>query len=188
MRTNRIGSTRGGFRNPLAGIFAGPIFAIIGLVMACFGWGSYSAVHTFIDKAEQAKGTVVDLVEKTSRDNDGNLKTYYYPVVEFTTAGGEKIRFQSSTGSYPAEKQVGETVEILYAADNPRDARPNSFTGLWLWPAVLLGMGGIFVLVGVGSFIQSLLFVAGLGGLAAALLFWKKKADDNKNNAPNGSS
>jgi hypothetical protein len=178
---SHIRTGRGGFRNPFAGIVAGPIFSIIGVVMAFFGWRDYAATRTFLAGAEHANGSVVELVQRTSTDSDGNTNTYYYPVVEFTTAGGQAVRYQSSTGSSRTSQQVGDVVDMVYAPENPQNARINTFMDIWFLPAMLLGMGVIFALAGVAAFFNSIALIAGLGGLLALLFFWRKKSKQDQN-------
>lgn len=172
----RIRSGRRGFRNPFAGIVGGPVMAIIGGAMVFFGWRSYNTTKNFMDRAERASGTVVEVVARSGTDSNGNPTTYYYPVVEFRTASGQSVRQQAATGSNPPSHRVGETVEMVYDPSDPQGARINDFTSIWLLPAVLLGIGAIFALAGVGAFFNSIALIAGLGGLLALLLFWRRKA------------
>ena len=180
MKSNMI-SGRRGIRNPFAAFIGGPIFAIAGLIMGFFGWRSYNTTRIFLNGAEHARGSVVDLVARQSTDSDGNSSTMYYPVVEFTTADGQAIRYQSSTGSNPAAQHVGDSVDMVYAPGDPQNARINSFTDLWLMPLILLGFGALFALVGVGAFFNAIALIAGLGGLLALLFFWRKKSTQNQN-------
>lgn len=181
MRSSGFRTGRRGFRNPFAGIVAGPILAIGGVAMAFFGWQGYTSTKTFMVNAEQARGTVVEVAARSGTDSSGNPTIYFYPVVEFTAADGRAVRYQSSVGSSRPSQQVGQAVEIVYNPANPQDARVNSFTEVWLWPVVLLGMGAVFVLAGVGAFFNSIALIAGLGGLLALLFFWRKKARQDQN-------
>ncbi len=85
MRHSHISRGRRGFHNPFAGLFAGPLFVVVGAVMAFFGWRDYSTTKTFLAGAEHANGSVVELVARTSTDSEGDASILYYPVVEFTT-------------------------------------------------------------------------------------------------------
>ncbi|MEK6256175.1 MAG: DUF3592 domain-containing protein [Chloroflexota bacterium] len=152
-------SRRGGIRLP--GIIGGPIIFIIGGAMAYFGWNMRLKDQAYVDAAESADGTVVqvDSVQKS----DGDI--LYHPVIEFTTVGGEDIEYRVSSGSNPPAFKVGEQVEVLYNPDFPADAHVNSFLDLWLFSTILLVFGGFFLLAGVLSFFQSLLTILGIGGL-----------------------
>lgn len=174
MRIRRQGgSTR------LPGIIGGPIAAVIGLGIAYFGWTMRLDTLEFVDSAEIASGSVVEV--ESRRDSDGD--TLFYPVFEFTTAEGEDIQFRSNSGSNPPSHDQGEEVEIYYDPDQPYDARENSFSGLWMLSTILLAFGGIFALAGVLGFFSSVLTLLGIGGLlglGAWLLFRKKKDEDQE--------
>jgi hypothetical protein len=51
----------------------------------------------FVQRAEHASGTVIDL----SRETDSDGEVTFYPVVRFTTAEGKEIEFKSSSASSP---------------------------------------------------------------------------------------
>ncbi|MBQ3240682.1 MAG: hypothetical protein IJB00_05795 [Akkermansia sp.] len=47
---------------------------------------------------------------------------------------GEQVyTIRSSLSSNPPAYEVGEKVEMLYPADKPEDAVPNTFWGLYIW-------------------------------------------------------
>jgi hypothetical protein len=127
------------------------LFFGVGLLVAC----TATFVHTerFVAGAERATGTVIDL----SRETDSEGTVTFNPVVRFTTADGRTVQFVSSSGSSsPAE--VGDSVDVLYDPDDPRDAQLSGFFDLWLFPLVFGGLGIAFTTVG--------LFAPGFGLLA----------------------
>lgn len=72
-----------------------------------------------------------------------------YPIVAFQDASGQRVEFQSSSGSNPASYSVGKIVSVLYRAGEPQSARINGFFSLW-GAALIVGiLGGVFSLVGV---------------------------------------
>jgi hypothetical protein len=148
-------------RNPLGGIIGGPLIILFGLGIAYFGWSARARTLDFIADSSRAAGSVVEM--QTRQDSEGD--TLFYPVVEFTTADGEIVRFRSSTGSNPPRFEVGEEVEVLYDPLLPENARVSSFVDLWLFPTILLAFGGIFLLFGLIGFFNSLLVLLGIGGL-----------------------
>jgi hypothetical protein len=165
-------------RNPLGGIIGGPVIMLFGLGIAYLGWNFRARTLDFIADSSRAAGSVVEM--QTRQDSEGD--TLFYPVVEFTTAEGETVRFQSSTGSAPPAFEVGEEVEVLYDPALPENARISSFIDLWLFPTILLAFGGIFVLFGVIGFFNSLLMLLGIGGLlsiGAWLLMRGKKEEES---------
>jgi LPXTG-motif cell wall-anchored protein len=174
MRIRRKGgSTR------LPGIIGGPIAIVIGLGIGYFGWTMRIDTLEFVDSAQSASGSVVEVEARTDSDGD----TLFYPVFEFTTAEGEEIQFRSNSGSNPPSRDKGEKVEILYDPNQPQNARENSFSGLWMFSTILLVFGGIFALAGVLGFFSSVLTLLGIGGLlgiGAWLLLRKKKDEDQE--------
>lgn len=153
------------YRNPLAGLWGGPLAVLLGIAMLFFGWRSHAQTRAFVAAASHARGTVVEIVAHT-RGSD----TLFYPVVEFTTPEGQVVRFQDRNGSNPPAHRVGETVDVLYDPARPQVAAIASWKDLWLFSTILLGFGGLWVLLGVLAFLRSLFFaVAGLGGLLGLL-------------------
>jgi Protein of unknown function (DUF3592) len=128
----------------------------VGLLVAC----PVAFVHTerFVAGAEHATGTVIDL----SRETDSEGRVTLYPVVRFTTADGRTVQFLSSSGS-SSPPEVGDSVDVLYDPDDPRDAQLSGFFDLWLFPLVFGGLGIAFTTVG--------LFAPGFGLIAGRFGF-----------------
>ena len=108
--------------------------------------------RSFIATAKHAEGTVTELLEKRDKD-DGSIT--YTPVVGFTADNGAAISFTSSFSSRPAAYDVGEKVEVLYAPEDPNDARIRGFSSLWLGPTIMGGIGLVFAGIGFGILIAS---------------------------------
>lgn len=120
------------------------LFSLIGAAILVGAFFSYQNTATFLDEASEVPGTVTDLIYSRSSDSSS-----YYPVVEFETARGQLVEFQSSSGSNPASYSVGETVSVLYKPSEPESARINGFFSLWGVSVILGILGGAFFLVGV---------------------------------------
>lgn len=115
----------------------GAVSLVVGVVLAV-------RTAQFVAGAERATGTVIDLKEDYSSSN-GHYT--YYPIVRFTTADGREIQFTSSSGSSPASESPGDEVEVLYESDDPHDAQISGFFHVWLWPAVMLPLGAMFIII-----------------------------------------
>ncbi len=126
------------------------IFGLIGLAMLVGAFLLVSSTRQFLAHSVSAKGVVIDLV--SSRDSKGSVT--YSPTVEFTTLDAQKITFQSGMGSNPPSYSVGESVDLLYDAAQPNQARINSFFSLWGAATIVGGLGFVFFLVGVGIFLS----------------------------------
>jgi hypothetical protein len=112
----------------------------------------------FLDKAISVKGRVVDLdthyssnSSSSSNSKKSNSPTYA-PVVAFVTVDGEKIVFTSSTSSNPPSYRIGESIEVLYLKESPRNARIDGFFSLW-------GLSLIVGIIGLGFGIASFVMI-----------------------------
>jgi hypothetical protein len=132
------------------------------LVLAVIGLGLLSgAVSVFLRQrresasAAQAQGVVVELARKA-----GQRGYLYYPVVEFTTAAGQKVSFESTVGRMPAGYAVGAAVKVSYDPQNPQKADIDSALTRWFVPGCMAAMGAGFALLGLclsGMFLLLLL-------------------------------
>ena len=122
-------------------------FLIIGVLMLLGSLLSWNSTRRFIANADTTQGRVIELIEVHDED-DGSIT--YKPVVTYEAANGRSITFTASFSSKPAPYDVGENVEVLYAPDNPHDARIRGFGSLWLGPTILGGLGVVFAGVGGG--------------------------------------
>ena len=139
-------------------ILIGLLFVLIGLAVLIYG--AVSAVRQSRELARQvgASGTVVDLVKRVINPGSGGV---YCPVVEFTTATGQAVRFESQFGTMPATHQVGQTVAVRYEVADPQKAEVDSATSRWLVPGCTMGMGLGFLVLGGSMFVIGILVLAG---------------------------
>jgi len=123
------------------------IFLGIGVLMLIGALLLWNSTRRFIANADTAQGKVIELIEVRDED-DGSIT--YKPVVTFEAPTGKSITFTASFSSKPAPYDVGESVEVLYAPDDPHDARIRGFGSLWLGPTILGGLGIVFAGIGGG--------------------------------------
>ena len=121
------------------------IFLGIGCLMLVISVLLWISTKRFIARAATTHGTVVELIE--SRDNDGST---WKPVVRYQAPDGQVITYTANFSSNPPAYDVGETVEVMYAPDDPQDVKIRGFMSLWFAPTLLGGMGLIFGGVGGG--------------------------------------
>ena len=142
-------------------ILIGLLFLLIGLAVLI--GGAVSAVKQSRGLARQVAGTgtVVDLVKRVFNPGSGGV---YCPVVEFTTAAGQAVRFESQFGTMPATHQVGQTVAVRYEVADPQKAEVDSATSRWLVPGCMIGMGLGFLVLGGSLLVIGILVLAGSGG------------------------
>lgn len=125
------------------------IFIAIGVGLA--GFAGYYTVHQkqTLSQATQANGTVVELERSPFIGRRSVRHRYsYYPIVEFTTATGKRIRFRGGVASAPPIFHPGEAVTVFYEPSRPEEAKINTLSELWLLPLVAGGSGVLLILIG----------------------------------------
>ncbi len=139
-------------------ILIGLLFLLIGLAVLIYG--AVSALRQSRELARQVTttGRVVDLIKRVLNPGSGGV---YCPVVEFTTATGQPVRFESQFGTMPATHQVGQTVAVRYEGADPQKAEVDSATSRWFVPGCTMGMGLGFLVLGGAMFVIGVLVLAG---------------------------
>ena len=153
--------------NRIRGLWGGPIMLVIGLGILFLGWQWRTYTQNQIATMLPAEGRVVDVVSRT-KTSGGERKTNFYPVVEFRTADGESVRFESSTGSNPSAYRVGDAVKVRYDPQTPQSAVIDSWE-LWLPSSIVIGVGGFFALIGILAILNALAVLLKWGGLLGLL-------------------
>ncbi len=97
-----------------------------------------------------AQGTVEDNEESLVQSTRGPARTFYFPVVQFTTKRGERISFKSQTGGLTARPK-GSAVRVLYDPQRPQEGELATFQTLWLFPVVTAAFGLPFLAAGLFS-------------------------------------
>jgi hypothetical protein len=98
----------------------------------------YLRGRKFLRTALSAQGTVVENVASSG----GEGGTVYQPVIDFTTAEGQQVRFTGSVASSPPKYQPGQVVAVKYSPTNPQKARLPGIFGMWFLP-LLFGVLGV---------------------------------------------
>lgn len=131
------------------------ISIVLGIAAIGFTAFTYFQKDKFLDKAMDAKGIVVDVYAKEpslSDKNDGEYQTEYCPVIAFTTAAGDSVRFKSGTGSYYFDTyKVGKEVDVIYDPENPADASIKTSKEANKWQSMMFGGSGL-LMIGIGIF------------------------------------
>jgi len=141
----RVASAIEGYRK--SNRFAVPVLFAISLGLLFFSYHFYGRTQTFLDGADYAVGTVIELKEQYSSDSDNT----YAAVVEYRDRLGRNFTFVDSFSSSPAYYQTGDTVHVLYDREDPSKAQIDRGL-LNYWLTVLLGsLGALFLLMGLHS-------------------------------------
>jgi len=144
---------------------------VVGILLLVPGFLIFNNTRAFVADSLSTTGAIVDFDVQGRQAN-----STYHPIVEFTTDGGETVRFtvgvhenhdsppnetvppvetvNSNDSEFP-KREVGDSVKVRYMPSDPENARVDSFFELWVMPigplgfAVLLAVsGGILVLIG----------------------------------------
>jgi hypothetical protein len=119
----------------------------VGVVLIVVGVPFFLKARQFKATALHAPGKIVQLERQTTGKN--NKHKSFFPVFSFKDqAGAEHVIHSRVSSSYFFNYNVGDTVEVLYPATNPEQARLNSFLALWIWPLLFGGVGLILSIVG----------------------------------------
>ncbi len=123
-------------------------FAILALgALAIAAYQTYEH-ETFSRGAVEAGGRVAEIVAQATGRTDSH-RVRHLPVVEFTTASGQRVSFTSSFRGDPPFR-VGDAVDVLYPPARPSTARLAASWSTW------------------GSKVRNWFAAGGLGFLAAS--------------------
>ena len=128
-----------------ADLTIGIVFPLIGGLLLAIGVFLFIRTRIFINKAQEVKGTVIQMVYSHSSEGGGG----YSPVYQFRTIDGQTIVVTDSLSSNPPMFQVGQTIDVLYDPENPQKARIKKWMNLYFVSLLLGGMGLIFACVGL---------------------------------------
>lgn len=127
-------------------LLIGLLFVLIGIAILIGG------VVAAVKQARKSRrgvattGKVVDLVSRVFNPGSAGV---YCPVVDFTTASGQPVRFESQFGTMPASHRVGQSIAVRYDPANPQKAEVDSATANWFVPGCTIGMGLLFFVMGL---------------------------------------
>jgi hypothetical protein len=129
-------------RKRTGGFLLGFLLFLLGAALfGYFGYHMLSGNLEMIRNGETASATVVEMAKHT-----GSKSVTYNPVLVYTTASGETVRTEYSSGSSNAKAfQVGQTVTVYYSRSDPREILIDRFLDKYGFPVV-------FVFAGVVSF------------------------------------
>jgi len=138
----------------------GIAFSLVGGLLALIGVFLFIRTRIFIGKAQEAKGTVIQMVYSRTSSSSGSGGGYA-PVYQFRTLDGQNIVIQDCLSSNPPRFQVGQEIDVLYESGNPQKARINKWMNLYFVPVLLGGIGLIFGVVGIAIVFPQVLKMLG---------------------------
>src|ERR1700687_621063 len=134
-------------------LLVGVVFVIIGVSVLIAGGVALLKQARKSGSGLEATRRVVDLVSRVFNAGSAGV---YCPVVECTTANGQRVRFESQFGTMPAAHRVGQSIAVRYDPSDPQKAEVDSATANWFAPGCMiamglgfLGMGIVFLVIGI---------------------------------------
>jgi hypothetical protein len=138
-------------------LLIGVLFALIGIAVLISGAVAAVKQVRKSGRGVATTGTVVDLVKRVFNAGSAGV---YCPVVEFTAASGQPVRFESQFGTMPASHRVGQSIAIRYDPADPQKAEVDSATANWFVPGCTIAMGILFLLMGLVFVVIGILVLA----------------------------
>ena len=120
---------------------------LAGLVFTAIAYVLWQRVRGFVQTAEQAEGTVIELVERRG----GRGGSTYAPVVEFTDNFGQRREYRGSMGTSWQRFAVGDKIQVLYEQNDPDSTKINHWLYLYFW-------SGLWFVEAVSAFFLAAVF------------------------------
>ncbi|GAA0728275.1 hypothetical protein GCM10009430_37270 [Aquimarina litoralis] len=122
------------------------IFFIVGGVFIYIGYYFRNKNIRIESNGVKTKATIIDFVEKRSKDSDGYTSTMYYPIVKFyDTNGIEKIQELDYGTSFKSSKK---NMDIIYLKKNDTyEIIINNKFWKTYFPMIFIEMGYFFCII-----------------------------------------
>ncbi|MBN2556473.1 MAG: DUF3592 domain-containing protein [Anaerolineales bacterium] len=119
------------------------IILVVALPFICIGISEAMKAHAVVENFMEEHGVIVgnDYLSTVDLQDNDKESWAYYPVVRFEIGEGREYVFTDGIGTFPAEYDEGEVVEVLYNPDDPRDATINNWKRLWFGPLWIIAIG-----------------------------------------------
>lgn len=129
------------------GVVFGGIFGVVGFILTALAVFFLVRTRSFMENAQQAEGTVVNMVYSHSSEGGGG----YSAVYRFRTITGQEVEVRDNLSSNPPQFKVGQTIDVLYDSENPQNARIKKWFNLYFLPMLLGFLGILFGCIGIGA-------------------------------------
>lgn len=124
------------------------LFLVLGILFIRAGRRGMADAEAFTQRAASAPG-VVTAVNARRSGNGETRDLLFFPVVRFTTAGGEEVTAEVAVGGRPAPAKQDQAVTVLYDPADPSRPRLPGFAGSGrLTGVILLVLGIVFTVIG----------------------------------------
>ena len=123
-------------------IIGGILFVAIGIFLIIHGKAQAERC------TEETVGTVIEIKEDTTIDDEGDISYTYYPVIEYKV-GENTVSKQSSTGSGTSKYSVNDKVDILYNPNNIEEYIIKGDKSSNLFGIVFIVLGAVVFVLGI---------------------------------------
>ncbi len=123
---------------------------VAGILAIVVGVFVFAHSRRFYLSGVRAPGKIVEL-EVKQFDKDFT----FYPVFSFVDQAGttnvihSKVGYTSNRWGIPRQYAVGDTVEVMYPADDSGSAKINDWWSVWSWTIVFGGGGLVLTVAGI---------------------------------------
>jgi len=124
------------------------IILVVALPFLFIGFTELRKAQSMTSKFTTTTGAVTgtDFLRNVDAEDSSKSSWTIHPKVSFTTPQGQEISFTDSVGSYPAEYEVGDKVEVLYNPQNPQEATIKNWQQVWFAPLWITAIGFLPIL------------------------------------------
>lgn len=105
------------------------------------------------DGAVVVTGTIIENQTRTRYNPDGPDRTVHRPLIEFTDEAGNRHVFKGDDRAKPY--RVGGPAEVHYRPGDPEGAWHADTDKPSVIPTIMLGMAGLFLIVGIVASVQT---------------------------------
>lgn len=126
-------------------------FLLVGGVLLLGVGAWFAAAHADLARnGGRAPGVIIDFDVRSVRGTK-----MYHPIVRFRPADAADVQFTERAGLWRSLFEIGESVKVLYAQEDPSKAKIDSFWTLWFLPLCMLLFGVACLVAGRYSFPKS---------------------------------
>lgn len=120
----------------------------VAAILGVLSYISADKTLNYLNHGVYTRGEVVELFKKegttkVGRHSKRRKTTKYAAIVVFQSEAGQEHRFQDSVAAKPALFEVGDRVDVIYLADDPKQAIVDR--GVWNWSSTMI-FGFFFML------------------------------------------
>lgn len=115
---------------PISFKTGGYIFSSIAIIFFIISVIISINTYKFLKSSIIIDGEIIDIYTSESRDSDGSTSVSIYPIIKFYDKNKNEIIWKANTTSDDAII-IGEKIKIRHNPENPKNARIDTWSGIW---------------------------------------------------------